>query len=67
MFSGKSTADDTTLYTFVNPELPFPAKITYRRTAGGMMFAQLDGKVSGVDRQVIYPYKPVDCLTGKGP
>jgi hypothetical protein len=30
-----------------------------------MLFAELEGKVDGNDRQVIYPFHPVDCLSGK--
>ena len=65
VYTGTTKDQDTDLFTFANAQNAFPAKIIYRRTAGGMMFAQLEGKVDGNDRQVIYPFRPVDCLSGK--
>jgi hypothetical protein len=49
------------IYTFENPAQEFPRRIVYRRTAGGGLFAQVEGKVNGTDRQVIYPMHRIDC------
>ena len=61
------TANDRNdrLYTFENPALEFPRRITYRHAPGGWIYAQVEGKVGGADRQVIYPMRRVDCATGK--
>jgi hypothetical protein len=64
-FSGTTKDQDMTLYNFSNPEIAFPAKVTYRSTPGGLLFAEIEGKVDGAERKVTYPYRPVDCLTGK--
>ncbi len=64
-YAGISKDQDTDLYTFTTSENLFPARVIYRRTPNGMMFAQLEGKVDGADRQVIYPFRPVDCVSGK--
>jgi hypothetical protein len=53
------------LYTFENPALEFPRRIIYRHAPGGWIYAQVEGKVGGADRQVIYPMRKVDCATGK--
>lgn len=53
------------LYTFENPALEFPRRIVYRHAPGGWIYAQVDGKVNGADRQVIYPMRKIDCATGK--
>jgi hypothetical protein len=52
------------LYAFENPALEFPRRITYRRASGGWLYAQVEGKVNSADRQVIYPMRHVDCMTG---
>ena len=64
-FSGTTMDQDMTLYNFTNPELSFPAKVAYRKTPGGLMFAEIEGKIDGAERKVTYPFRPVDCLTGK--
>jgi len=67
-FAGK-TIDTTTdrndeVFTFENPALEFPRKIVYRHTSGGLLYAQVEGKVNGTDRQVIYPMHRIDCASG---
>jgi hypothetical protein len=52
------------LFTFENPALEFPRRIVYRRASGGWLYAQVEGKVNGADRQVIYPMRRVDCASG---
>jgi len=53
------------LYTFENSALEFPQRIIYRHAPGGWIYAQVEGKVNGADRQVIYPMRKIDCATGK--
>ena len=52
------------IFTFENPSLEFPRRIVYRRATGGWLFAQVEGKVNGADRQVIYPMRRIDCASG---
>jgi hypothetical protein len=52
------------LYAFENPALEFPRRIVYRHATGGWLYAEVDGKVNGADRQVIYPMRHIDCTTG---
>jgi hypothetical protein len=52
------------LFTFERTAAEFPQRIVYRRATGGWLYAQVDGKVNGADRQVIYPMRRVDCATG---
>jgi hypothetical protein len=52
------------LYAFENQALEFPRRIVYRHATGGWLYAQVEGKVNGADRQVIYPMRHVDCATG---
>jgi Domain of unknown function (DUF6265) len=53
------------LFAFENPALEFPRKIVYRRATGGWLYAQVEGKVGGADREVIYPMRRTDCETGE--
>jgi hypothetical protein len=52
------------VFTFENPAQEFPKRIVYRRASGGWLYAQVEGKVKGADRQVIYPMHRIDCATG---
>lgn len=56
-----------TVFTFTGPGEGFPQRIVYRRTEGGMLFAEVAGKLDGKDKQVIYPMHHVDCVTGEMP
>jgi hypothetical protein len=53
------------IFTFVNPALDFPQKITYRRASEGWLYAAVDGKVGGADRQATYPMRRIDCESGE--
>lgn len=53
------------LYTFSNPANDFPQRIIYRRGTEGWLYATIDGKLKGEDRQVIYPMRRIDCETGE--
>jgi hypothetical protein len=52
------------IFTFENPDLEFPRRIVYRRGTGGWLYAQVEGKVNGKERQVIYPMRRIDCGSG---
>ena len=52
------------IFTFENPALEFPRRIIYRHATGGWLYAQVEGKVSGTDRTVIYPMRRIDCASG---
>ena len=54
-----------TVFAFANPALDFPQKISYRRNSEGWLYATVDGKVAGADRQVIYPMRRIACETGE--
>ena len=61
----KTTAEGAiTTFVFANPKLDFPRQLSYRREIDGWLYATLDGKVNGADRQVIYPMRRVDCESG---
>jgi hypothetical protein len=49
------------IFTFENPALSFPQRISYRHTAGGALYAEVAGKVNGAERTVIYPMSKVEC------
>ena len=53
------------VFTFSNPAEPFPQRIVYRHTEGGMLFAQVAGKLDGQEKEVTYPMHHVDCMTGE--
>jgi hypothetical protein len=52
-------------YAFANPARDFPKTIAYRRSSDGWLYATVDGKIDGADRQVIYPMRRIDCETGE--
>jgi hypothetical protein len=57
--------DSDVVFTFANPAQAFPQKISYRKSREGWLYATVDGKVGGADRQVIYPMRRVSCETGE--
>lgn len=59
------TDDKDTIFVFVNPENDFPQRISYRRGTEGWLYATIDGKVKGEDRQVIFPMRRVGCESGE--
>jgi hypothetical protein len=62
-FVYQGTKDDhgATRYMFANPSRDFPTEIDYTLTPAGELFAYVIGKINGADRQVIYPFRRVDC------
>lgn len=59
------TEDRDAIFTFSNPEHDFPQRIIYRRGTQGWLYATIEGKYKGEDRQVIYPMRRIDCATGE--
>jgi hypothetical protein len=60
------TADrNDEIFTFANPALVFPQKITYRRGSEGWLYATVQGKVNGADREFIYPMRRIGCESGE--
>ena len=53
------------IFTFANPRPEFPQRIVYRRATEGWLYAMVEGKVDGADRQVTYPMRRVDCESGE--
>jgi hypothetical protein len=59
------TDDKDTIFVFANPENDFPQRITYRRGTEGWLYATIDGKIKGEDRQVIFPMRRLGCESGE--
>ena len=57
--------DNADIFTFENPQHDFPQRIIYRRGTEGWLYATIEGKLSGQDRQVTYPYRRIDCESGE--
>jgi hypothetical protein len=64
--AGQTTSGGDELFTFVNaaPGAEFPQRIIYRHASEGWLYATVEGKIKGVDKQVIFPMRRVDCQTG---
>ena len=60
-----TTDDKDTIFTFANPAHDFPQRILYRRATEGWLYATIEGKLKGEDRQVIYPMRRVGCESGE--
>ena len=59
------TDDKDTIFVFANPENDFPQRISYRRGTEGWLYATIDGKIKGEDKQVIFPMRRVGCESGE--
>ena len=59
--------DSSSIFTFSNPEHDFPQRIIYRRGTEGWLYATIEGRIKGEDRdrQIIYPMRHVDCESGE--
>jgi hypothetical protein len=65
--ASQTTADGgDQVFTFVNtaPGIEYPQRIIYRRASEGWLYATVEGKIKGTDKQVIFPMRRVDCQTG---
>jgi len=60
-----ATDDKDSIFVFGNPANEFPQRIIYRRGSEGWLYATVEGKVKGEERQVIYPLRRVDCESGE--
>jgi Domain of unknown function (DUF6265) len=63
--SAIDTDDKDTIFVFANPANDFPQRISYRRGTGGWLYATIDGKIKGEDKQVIFPMRRVGCESGE--
>ena len=61
----KDERDKATIFTFENPQHDFPQRIIYRRGTEGWLYATIEGKLQGQDRQVTYPFRRIDCESGE--
>jgi hypothetical protein len=61
----KDERDKSSTFTFENLQHDFPQRISYRRGTEGWLYATVEGKVQGQDRQVTYPYRRIDCEGGE--
>ena len=59
------TNTGTEEFVFTNAALEFPQRIVYHRGTEGWLYARTEGKVKGTDKQVTYPMRHVDCMTGE--
>lgn len=57
--------DDAHTFVFLDPARDFPQRIGYRRASEGWLYTEVEGKVKGAERKVIYPMRRVDCETGE--
>jgi hypothetical protein len=63
--TGVENDKGTQVFTFTGSGDAFPQRIVYRRTEGGLLFAQVAGKIDGQDKEVTYPMRHVDCMSGQ--
>lgn len=66
-FKLESKVDDDkdTIFTFANTTDSFPSRLIYRRGTEGWLYETIEGKTNGATRQVIYPFRRIDCETGE--
>jgi hypothetical protein len=65
VFESVKSERDVDFFVFGNSRITFPSRIVYARAVKGQMFVHVQGKVNGADHEVVYPFSPVDCKTGK--
>ncbi|MDQ6620116.1 MAG: DUF6265 family protein [Pseudomonadota bacterium] len=56
--------DGSHTYVFLDPARDFPRRIGYRRGGEGWLYTEVEGKVNGADRRVIYPMRRIQCESG---
>ena len=61
---GKTNDGPDEIFTFANPAHDFPQTIVYRRGSEGWLYVHVEGKLSGEERRIIYPFRRVDCESG---
>jgi hypothetical protein len=64
--TGQTTSGGDEVFTFVNttPGAEYPQRIIYRHASEGWLYATVEGKIKGMDKQVVFPMRRVDCQTG---
>jgi hypothetical protein len=62
----QATSGGDEVFTFVNAAqgAEYPQRIIYRHASEGWLYATVEGKIKGADKQVIFPMRRVDCQTG---
>lgn len=62
----QTTDQGAEVFTFANAArgVEYPQRIIYRRGSEGWLYATVEGKVKGVDKQLVFPMRRVDCQTG---
>jgi hypothetical protein len=63
--AGKAQDGASEIFTFESPVDEFPQRIIYRRGTEGWLYAQVEGKLNGLPRSVLYPMRRVDCVSGE--
>jgi hypothetical protein len=64
--AGQTTSGGDEVFTFVSatPGAEYPQRIIYRHATEGWLYATVEGKIKGMDKQVVFPMRRVDCQTG---
>jgi Domain of unknown function (DUF6265) len=57
----------STIFTFTNPGDQFPQRIIYRHATEGWLYVNVEGKVNGDEKRVIYPMRRVECGSAEPP
>ncbi len=57
--------EDAHTFQFTDPSREFPQRIGYRRASEGWLYTEVEGRVKGAERRVIYPMRHVDCESGE--
>lgn len=60
----RTTDGEDEIFTFENVGTEFPQRIIYRHAGNGWLYAHVGGQVNGEVKEVIYPFRHVDCQTG---
>lgn len=61
----KMTVSGPEEFVFSNDTLEFPQRVVYHPGTEGWLYARAEGKVNGADKQVTYPMRHVDCISGE--
>jgi hypothetical protein len=52
-------------HIFLNNSIEFPNRVIYRPGTEGWMYARVEGKINGQSKQVVYPMRRIDCVSGE--
>jgi len=62
---GRQVDGADTIFTFASTSNDFPQRVVYRRAAQGWLYVNVEGRVQGEERKVIYPMRRIDCESGE--